>query len=207
MQKTKALNTIARITGYVFHPLLMTSIAVIVLFNSGHYLSVVNADLRNVIYSIFFILTFALPALFIPVLYYFRIISNLETEVGKEKIIPMLTVAIIYALAFYFMQRVNMPPILLGIILSSIVVVVVSTFIKLFWNISIHLSALGGLLGFVIFIGINNNLNLLLVGLLIIISGGVVASSQLLLQKHNSMQVYGGFLFGFICVYLSMIIF
>ncbi|MDD2385649.1 MAG: hypothetical protein PHP52_02580 [Bacteroidales bacterium] len=207
MIKNKALTITARITGYLFHPLLMTSIAVVVLFNSGHYLSVVNADLRNVIYSIFFILTFCLPALFIPVLYYFKIISNLETTIKKEKLIPMLTVLIIYALAYYFMQKVNMPPILLKIIISSIVIVVACIVITLFWNINIHLSALGGLLGFVMFVGVNSNLNLLFIGLVIIVVSGLVASSQLFLQKHNPLQVYLGFLLGFVCTYLSMMIF
>ncbi|MDD2634703.1 MAG: phosphatase PAP2 family protein [Bacteroidales bacterium] len=207
MQKNKALIISAQITEYVFHPLLMTSIAVVVLFNSGHYLSVVNSDLRNVIYSIFFILTFALPALFIPILYYFRIITNLKSNTKKEKLIPMGAVLIIYALAYYFMQKVNMPPILLNIIISSIVVVALCTVVTLFWSISIHLAALGGVFGFVMFIGINSKLDLLFIGLLIIVVSGLVASSQLFLQKHNPMQVYGGFLIGFICVYLSMMFF
>lgn len=204
MQKSGALETIARITGYVFHPLLMASIAVIVLFNSGHYLSVVNANIRDVIYSIFIILTFVLPALFIPVLYYFKVISSIETQIKKEKLIPLMSVIIIYALAYYFMQKVSMPAILLKVIAASISSMIVYFIILFFWNISIHLSALGGLLGFVIYLGINSNLNVLLTGFLVIIVSGIVASAQLFLQRHNPAQVYVGFITGLIVVYLSM---
>jgi hypothetical protein len=204
MQKSGALETIARITGYVFHPLLMASVAVFVLFNSGHYLSVVNANIRDVIYSIFIILTFVLPALFIPVLYYFKVISSIETQIKKEKLIPLMSVIIIYALAYYFMQKVSMPAILLKVIAASIASMIVYFVILFFWNISIHLSALGGLLGFVVYLGINSNLNVLLTGFLVIIVSGIVASAQLFLQRHNPAQVYVGFITGLIVVYLSM---
>lgn len=207
MHKSGTLHTIARITGYVFHPLLMASLAVIVLFNSGHYLSVVNANIRDVIYSIFIILTFVLPALFIPVLYYFRVISSVETQIKKEKLIPILSVIIIYVLAYYFMQKVSMPQILLKVIAAAITSMLIYFIILFFWNISIHLSALGGLLGFILFLGIHNNLNVLLTGFLVIIASGIVASSQLFLQKHTPAQVYIGFITGLLVVYLSMWIF
>ena len=205
MQKIKLYRSFAQITSYAFHPLLMSSIAVFVLFNSGHYLSVVNAGIRDTIYSIFFILTFLLPALFIPVLYYFRLISKLEIDVRKERLLPLISTIIIYALAFYFMQRISMPPILIKVIFSSIMVLLTCTIITIFWKISLHSAGLGGLLGFVIYIGINSNLNVLFVGFIIIIVSGLVGSSRLYLERHNSWQIYGGFLIGLVVVYITMI--
>jgi len=207
MQKSKLYRSFAQIISYAFHPLLMTSIAVIILFNSGHYLSVVNAGIRDTIYSIFFILTFVLPALFIPVLFYFRIITKLEIDIRKERLLPLLSTTIIYALAFYFMKKVSMPPILTRLVFSSIVVLVLSTAITSFWKVSLHLTSLGGLLGFVIYLGINSNLNVLLVGFIIILISGLVGASRLYLQRHNPWQVYAGFLIGFFIVYLTMMLY
>ncbi len=204
MQGSKLYKLFAQIVSYAFHPLLMASVAVVILFSSGHYLSVVNSEIRDTIYSIFFILTFVLPALFIPVLYYFRIISKLEIDVRKERLLPLISSVIIYALAYYFMQRINMPQILLKVIFSSIVVLVILTVITVFWKISLHLSALGGLLGFVIYIGINSNLNVLFIGFIIIIVSGLVGSSRLYLKRHSSWQIYAGFLIGLTLVYLTM---
>ncbi|PLX08240.1 MAG: hypothetical protein C0596_08090 [Marinilabiliales bacterium] len=181
MQKSDFYKTIAQVISYAFHPLLMASAAVFILFNSGHYLSVVNSDIRDTIYSIFLILTFILPALFIPVLYYFRIITKLEIDLRKERLLPLVSILIIYSLAYYFMQRVSMPPILLKVILSSVVILAMSLLITVFWKISLHTTALGGLLGFVIYIGINSNLNVLFIGFIIIIVSGFVATSRLYL--------------------------
>ncbi len=205
MQKSKIFRKLAHAFSYTFHPLLMTSVAVFVLFNSGHYLSVVNAGIRDTIFSIFFILTFLLPALFIPVLYYFRLISKLEIDLRKERLLPLISTTVIYSLAYYFMQRISMPPILLKIIFSSIVVLLVCTVATFFWKISLHSAGLGGLFGFVIYIGINNNLNVLLVGFIIILVSGFVGSSRLYLTRHNQWQIYGGYLAGVIAVYLTMI--
>lgn len=204
MQKSSFYRKLAQIISYTFHPLLMSSIAVLILYNSGHYLSVTNAAIRDTIYSIFIILTFILPAMFIPVLYYFRIISKLEIDLRKERLLPLISISIIYSLGYYFMQRVNMPPVLLSLIQSSIAVLIVSTVITVFWKISLHTTALGGLLAFVIFIGIENNLNVTLIGFIIILISGLVASSRLYLERHNSSQVYLGFLTGLIVVFLSM---
>jgi len=207
MQKSDFYKTIAQVISYAFHPLLMASAAVFILFNSGHYLSVVNSDIRDTIYSIFLILTFILPALFIPVLYYFRIITKLEIDLRKERLLPLVSILIIYSLAYYFMQRVSMPPILLKVILSSVVILAMSLLITVFWKISLHTTALGGLLGFVIYIGINSNLNVLFIGFIIIIVSGFVATSRLYLGRHNPFQVYAGFLGGIAAVYVSMLLF
>lgn len=204
MQNHKNYRLLAQIISYAFHPLLMSCIAVIILFNSGHYLSIVNAESRNTIYSIFFILTFVLPALFIPVLYYFQIISNLEIDNRKERLLSLFSTTIIYALAFYFMNRVGMPSILIKVILSSIVVLIVCTAFTVFWKISIHSTALGGLLGFVVYLGVNSNLNVLLDGFIIIFVAGLVGSSRLYLERHKPWQVYVGFLIGIPAVYLTM---
>ncbi len=206
MQKDLIFNYLARAISYAFHPLLMASFAVLIVFNSGHYLSVVNAELRNTIYSIYIILTFVLPALFIPVFYYLGIISKLEIDNKKERLLPLMTVAIMYALSWYFMSRVFMPPILLNIILSSLISVLITSIITIFWKISLHCAGLGGLLGFVFYLASQKDLSVLFLGFIVILISGIVASARLYLNRHSQAQVYVGYAIGFIIVYFSMLI-
>jgi membrane-associated phospholipid phosphatase len=206
MQKERIFNYLARAVSYAFHPLLMASFAVLIVFNSGHYLSVVNAELRNTIYSIYLILTFVLPALFIPVFYYLGIISKLEIDNKKERLLPLMTVAIMYALSWYFMSRVSMPPILLNIILASLISVLITSIITIFWKISLHCAGMGGLLGFVFYLANHKDLSMLLIGFIVILASGVVASSRLYLKRHSQAQVYVGYAVGFFVIYISMLI-
>jgi membrane-associated phospholipid phosphatase len=185
----------------------MSSFAVLVVFNSGHYLSVVNPGVRNTIYSIYFILTFVLPALFIPVLYFFGMISKLEIDVRKERLLPLLTVSIMYALGWYFMSRISMPPILINIILAALVTVVASFFVTIFWKVSLHSTGIGGLLGFVFYLANVKDLSVLFMGFLIILVSGMVGTARLYLKRHSPAQIYVGYFLGFIAVYISMLIF
>jgi membrane-associated phospholipid phosphatase len=207
MQKERVYYYLARILSYIFHPLLMSTYAVFVLFNSGHYLSVVNAEARHLIFSIYFIITFLLPALFIPVLYYFGMISKLEIDNRKERLLPLLTVVVMYSLAWHFMGRINMPPLLLKIIISSLVSVSISLLVTLFWKMSLHSLGMGGLLAFVFYLANFENLSVLLIGFIVILFSGLVGASRLYLKRHNPTQVYVGYFLGFASVYLSMIIF
>lgn len=206
MQYSKAYKTLARAISYTFHPLMMASLAVIIVFNSGHYLSVVNADIRDTIYSIFIILTFILPAMFIPILYYFGIISKLEIDKRKERLLPLISVIIMYSLAYYFMQRVSMPPFLLRIILLSIIIIALCFLITLFWKISFHLCGLGALMGFIIYVGHTSNLQVLFFGFLVILASGMVGSAKLYLNRHTPLQIYLGFAIGFIASYVSLML-
>lgn len=206
MQKDRIFDYLARAVSYLFHPLLMASFAVFIVFNSGHYLSVINAGLRNTIYSIYLILTFVLPALFIPVFYYLGIISKIEIDNKRERLLPQMTVAIMYSLSWYFMSRVSMPPILLNIILSSLILVLITSAITYFWKISLHCAGMGGLLGFVFYLANHKDLSMLFIGFIIIIASGMVASARLYLNRHSQAQVYVGFAIGFFVVYFSMLI-
>lgn len=207
MQKERIYTYLAKGISYIFHPLLMSVYAVIAVFNSGHYLSVVNHGVRNTIYSIYFILTFIIPALFIPVLYFFGMISKLEIDIRKERLLPLLTVSIMYALGWYFMSRILMPPILLNIILASLVTVIMAFFITIFWKISLHSMGIGGLLGFVVYLANVKDLSVLFIGFIIILAAGLVGTARLYLKRHSPAQVYTGYFSGFIAVYISMLIF
>ncbi len=207
MQKERIYTYLAKGISYMFHPLLMASFAIAIIFNSGHYLSIINPGIRITIYSIYLILTFIIPALFIPVLFFFGMISKLEIDNRKERLLPLLTVSIMYALGWYFMSRISMPPILLHVILAALVTVVISFFITIFWKISLHCTGLGGLLGFVFYLASAKDLNLLFIGFIIILFAGLVGTARLYLKRHNPLQIYIGYFVGFIAVYISMLIF
>ena len=206
MQKQIIYHRIAKAISYIFHPLLMSSFAVLVIFNSGHYLSVTNPGIRTTIYSIYFILTFILPALFIPVLYFFGMISSLEIDKKRERLLPLLTVAIMYALGWYFMSRISMPPILLHLILSALITVVAAAIVTIFWKVSLHTTGTGALLGFVFYLANIKDLPVLLIGFLVILACGLVGTARLYLKRHNPAQIYVGYFLGFVCVYIAMII-
>lgn len=72
------------------------------------------------------------------------------------------------------------------------------------WKISMHMTAIGALCGFVFILGmkyLGDVINLL--PLLILVSG-LVASARLYLKQHTPAQVYVGYIYGAVAVVAIM---
>lgn len=201
--KDFSLKTILNYLNYCFHPLLMTSFAVYILFNSGYYLSQINSDIRMIIYSIFFISTCIIPLLFIPILYYFGLISSFLNPVKSDKIIILFTTSLIYSLSYYFMSRISMPPILINIILSAVILNVISLLIYFFKDFSLYTMGWGAMLGYVVFLAGIKALTVLNIGIVVIFFAGLTGTLRLYLNRNSPKDVYVGYLIGFVVFYLS----
>lgn len=76
--------------------------------------------------------------------------------------------------------------------------------VTLRWKISMYMTAIGALCGFVFILGIKylgDVINLL--PLLILVSG-LVASARLYLKRHTPAQVYAGYIYGAVAVVAIM---
>ncbi len=204
MTRTRTLDIIANIISILLHPLLITSLACYLVFASGHYIIVFDTGLKSSIITIFFIMTFAIPALTIPIMQYFRIIGNIETDEKKDRIIALSIVAVIYLISWYFMNKVGFPEILMKIINAAIISVTACLIVSAFWKISLHACGLGGLAAFLIFLFWKFGLDVRLYFLLVILASGLAAAARLFLGKHEPIQIYTGWIAGFIFVILSL---
>ena len=72
------------------------------------------------------------------------------------------------------------------------------SFISYFWKISAHLVGWGGLVGLILILSLRFNTDLMLFLILAILSSGFIGFARLKLEAHNPLQVYSGFLLGFV---------
>lgn len=207
MNVQNILKIFANLFSIIFHPILVTSIACFLVFASGHYIAVIDNSIKTSIYFIFVIMTFLIPVMFIPILYYFRLISNIQMDERKDRVLSLFIVAIMYSLSYYFMSRVVFPDILLKLILSSAASVIVCMLISSLWKISLHACGIGGLAGLLIYLNYYFGLDVRFYLILVMLVSGLVGSSRIYLSKHNSLQVYAGWLLGFIIVLVVLIFF
>ena len=89
---------------------------------------------------------------------------------------------------------------------GSALTVLVIALINLKWKISAHMAGIGGLIGLVYQIHVQDlsAFDLFWVLCLIIILAGVLGSARLALNRHNTLQVMAGVVVGFLCVCLTM---
>ena len=113
------IKTVSNIISYIFHPLLAPTFGLILLFNSGTYLSYLPFSAQKAIYIIVFISTFVLPLSFIPFFIYTDRINSIFLKHKKERLIPLIITTIFYFFSFYILQNINAPKIIQIFILGS----------------------------------------------------------------------------------------
>ena len=160
------------------------------------------------IYSIVFFFTVVLPISFLPLLKIWKVISSVELSTRKERFIPQFVATVCFILAHYFLVKVGAPRAITMFTLSISVLGLLSLFITMFWKVSIHMIAIGGIVALVFMLFMKYNFSSFYLFSFLILLSGAIASSRLYLKSHNIWQVLVGYSSGFsvvFFVYLSFI--
>jgi hypothetical protein len=204
MEKTATL--LSKIISVIFHPLLMPTYGLIIIFNSGTHYSLLPFEVKKLIYILVIISNVVIPVSIIPFLINLKVVSDFSMEKGKERFFPLLVSALAFFFAYQVLHRLSLS--MIGFIeimlLASSILVFICLIVSLKWKISAHLIGIGGLLGSVIFYAIMFVSNLLFVIILLSLVSGAVAYARLQLQAHSPTQVYTGFLVGFVGMFLIL---
>lgn len=195
----KSTSILPKIVSVLFHPLLMPTYALVILFNSNTHYSYMPFEVKKVIYLIVFLCTFLIPVSIIPFLVNLKMISGPQLKNHRERIIPLAISALSYYFAFHLLERLSLSTIgfIKIMLLASAILIFICLIITLKWKISAHLIGNGGLMAAIFFYAVYfvADFTLILAGISIL--AGLVAYSRLKLQVHNAAQVYTGFLMGF----------
>ena len=205
-------NLFAKIISILFHPLLMPTYALIIIFNSGTHYSYLPIQAQKIIYVLVFLSTFLIPISIIPFLLQLKLINTFRLDDRKDRIIPLFITALSYYFSFYLLNKLpfHVPQFIKVLVLASTILILINLFINLKWKISAHLIGIGGLLALIFTFSIVYYANLLYVLVFITIVSGITAYARLKLNTHNPEQIYLGFSIGFVgmiaIIYINLII-
>jgi hypothetical protein len=185
--------------SHLFHPLMMPLYAVLILFSLDTYLSFsIPAQVKLFIYATVLITTFALPALFLVLLYQRRRVSSMELPDASERKLTYLTTAVFYFMAYWIMKLLPVPR-LFPLMFAGACLIIATAFVVNFrWKISIHMMGIGGLMGLVWCLPGILYVNILPYFTLLLIAAGLTGTARLLRNAHTPAQVYAGFAAGFL---------
>ena len=192
------LKKIALVFSIILHPLLMPTIGIAILLNSGSFPFEIPYSTKKILIILFCSGTCLLPLLMMPLFYMSRIISDIQLSVLKQRLLPISITLIFYLLTYLLMLRVPVYRFIHAFMLGSLLEVVVVLIISLKWKISIHMIALGGLTAFLFIFSFLHSINLFPYLILSIIASGIAGSSRLILNAHKPAEVYAGYVAGVI---------
>lgn len=200
-------NTLSKVVSVLFHPLLMPLIGVVFIFYSGSYISYLPSDVKRIILIVVGANTLGLPLLMMPLFIQFGVVKSLAMESNKERILPLAFTLIPYILSVYFLVKLPIPFVIAAFMIGASLVVATCLIISYWWKISIHMVGIGGLVGFIIAFSIRLYTDVLPYLLISILIAALIASSRLQSKAHKPIQVYTGFILGFLIMLLVILIF
>ncbi len=184
----------------LFHPLLMVTYGVILAL-SYTYLAIYPMQMKLYLALGVLICTAIIPGLLIILMVKSGAAGDLELTDRRERVIPYLIFITANMVCLFYLFKLQMPFWLLSMFVGVCVALFIALCINFTWKISAHAMGVGGLLGAVMGAARIQLINPYWLFICIIIAWGLVATSRIILNKHTPMQVYGGFILGFICTF------
>ncbi len=200
-----ALRIFFKVVSYVFHPLLMATYGTVLFlwaFPNIEVPALTEGDdiirtPQHLTISIF-VNTFIMPAVAILMMKALGFIRSVEMHNKKERIIPFVAAMTFYIWAFLAVKDYfsYMPYIYTVFILGTLISIILSFLITLFYKLSIHMVGISGMLVAVMLMMMNSTKPMLNVFLAVIILNGLIATARLYLKAHTIKEIYVGFMVG-----------
>ena len=201
------MKLLAKTISSVLHPLLMpTYIFAFVFFVIPELVAPIRSDAFVSLLSLVFISTFLIPVLVVLILVKMEFVSEINIDNQKDRILPHMFSSLIYvAVTWLFYNKLAGIPFMFVLIASISFCMVAVTFINLFWKISAHSTAIGGLFAFIVFYYLaNSSLQSFCLIVMVLLISGCVMASRLFLGIHTLAQVCAGFVLGTIVGMLGL---
>lgn len=191
------MNKVLKSISFVFHPLIMPLLGVLLYFSkSPRYIPVEIIKAKLISISI---LTIILPILLFFLLKTLGKVKTIYLETTRERILPLLLNCIVVLLV---LDRIITPNQIIelyysfvGILISTLTCLIL---VILKFKASHHMVSIAGVLMFFIGLSIHFSININGTLALLFILTGAIATSRLHLQAHTFIELIIGFFIGLI---------
>jgi hypothetical protein len=112
-----------------------------------------------------------------------------------------------YYLTFHFTRSLPLPALLQAVLLGAAITVFSLLVISIFFRISLHAAGAAGLPGILLALTLRTGIDLYFVLLGAILLAGIVGFARLSLQAHKPVEIYSGYLAGFLINFTVMMLF
>ncbi len=199
---------IARFISVVLHPLLIPTYTFVILFSLNNYFSlIIPYQIKYLIVGVIFITTFLIPVSFVMIMLRRKMIGSLNMESRDERIAPLIVTAVFISLSWYMISQLNISGIFRLFLLGSGITVIVTILINIKEKISLHMVAMGGMLGAFTGTSIRFDVDMIFIISVIILLSGIVGFARLAVNAHTQSEVYKGFFTGLIIMLIVFLIF
>ena len=217
------LRYTALLFSFVMHPIFIITYMLILLILINPYLfgvsSIGDFEVKKLILVIF-LMTVFIPGFAIGMMKAVGLVNSVHMNEREERYGPFIATGIFYLATFRYLLYYPQVPLAFKIfVLGSCIGLFVAFFINLWSKISLHAVGMGGLIGMIVItmalfsydsvmipMSVFGTLHVSTVILLMagIILAGIVGTSRLILEAHEPIDLYGGYMVGFITQFIGL---
>lgn len=202
--QTEKESLLAQMISIVLHPFFMGVYCIALLFFYSDFNLIFSGQFIRFMAPVFF-LSCAVPTSSIYFLKKAGLIQNYGLSERNDRLIPYLVTFFAYCLLIYYFYTAKLFIWFLAVLIVPLLLTVIAAAVNIYWNISVHMMGIGGLIGTTLSVCYNiKGLNPFVLFIILFILAGCLGVSRLTLKRNTPAQVYIGFLVGLTASYLSV---
>ncbi len=191
------LNRIAQTISFIFHPFFIPLYSfACLLFAPFWFNAFLIFKSKLILLALIFSFTALFPLINLLFFNFINVIPDIQLRSAKDRPLPIIIILIFYAALYYVLSEFQLAVIYRWVVLGAGLAIVLVFIINFFTKVSAHLTAIGGLVGLLLVLSWNYQVNFLKLICLAILISGLLAWSRIALKAHSQFQVYLGFFVG-----------
>ena len=200
------ISKVASIVSVLFHPVFIPVYGLFVIYSAPTLLSYIPFRLKKLVLLMVVLNNVILPLSVTLILYARGAVRTIYARERHERLLLLILSLLLYTVTAILLVKVPVPNLFKAYFISVAVVTLATLIVNLFYRISLHAAAMGGLLALPCFMMVL--FDIVAIGYItgIILLSGIVSFSRLYLEEHRAGEVWLGFLTGAGVMSLSLFI-
>lgn len=189
----------AIVISYICHPVFLPVAMAFLLFILAPVgmKAISGANMSIVLLRIAYIATF-FPLLTVFLLKALGFIESIQLRQPKDRIIPMIATMIFYFWVYQVFKNIDAPLILRSMLLGCFWGVIVLFMFGIFFKVSLHTGAAGGMIGLMLILLFQSPVNMVIPFFIVLFIAGLVGTSRMILNAHFPGEIWMGYVLGII---------
>lgn len=202
--REKSIILTARVVSMLFTPFYLPLVGMMALF-SFSYLGLMPWGYKLQVLTMVYLFTILLPSVLIHLYRRYRGWTLIELGHKERRAVPYVISILCYFFCTYLMDLLHIPHFMGTILYAALFIQVVCALVNVWWKISTHTAAIGGVAGSLFVFGELFGFNPVWWLCVVLILAGILGTSRMILRQHSLLQVVAGFIVGIVCSVIGLI--
>lgn len=203
MTTDKALIIAARVISMIFTPFYLPLVGIALLLTFT-FMGGFPMEYKLVLVTVVYLTTVFIPTMLIYLYRRFRGWTQQQLGEKRHRLVPYAISLLCYLGCIWLMSIVHVNRSIVSIVIAALLIQAVCILVNIWWKVSTHTAAIGGVSGALVAFGFIMGFNPVWWLCLSILMSGVVGTARIILRQHSTAQVVAGYFIGAVSAFIAI---